>query len=227
MSARETILSTLRRSLGAGADDTVRAHEVAERLAEAPRGLIPARGQLPGRERVALFRKMVEEVNGTVAETADAAGVPEAVAGYLRERNLPASLVHGADPLIAGLPWETQKHIEHKTQKPDGSEAVGLSRASAGVAETGTLALFSGPDNPSTVNFLPEHHIVMIDAADIVAGYEGVWEKLRAVYGKGKMPRTMNFVTGPSRSADIEQTLLLGAHGPRALHVIIVGEARD
>ncbi|MEI9915983.1 MAG: LUD domain-containing protein [Methylovirgula sp.] len=40
---------------------------------------------------------------------------------------------------------------------------------------------------------------------------------------RGAMPRTVNFITGPSRSADIEQTLLLGAHGPRALHIIIVG----
>ena len=42
-------------------------------------------------------------------------------------------------------------------------------------------------------------------------------------YGKGQMPRTVNWITGPSRSADIEQTLLLGAHGPQRLHVIVVG----
>ena len=88
--------------------------------------------------------------------------------------------------------------------------------------QTGTLALVSGPDNPTTLNFLPETHIVVIEAAKIVGNYETFWEMLRAAYGEGAMPRTVNFITGPSRSADIEQTLLLGAHGPRALHIIIV-----
>jgi L-lactate dehydrogenase complex protein LldG len=50
-----------------------------------------------------------------------------------------------------------------------------------------------------------------------------VFAKLRGIYGKGGAPRTLNFITGPSRSADIEQTLLLGAHGPRRLHIVVVG----
>ena len=86
-----------------------------------------------------------------------------------------------------------------------------------------TLVLFSGTDNPTTLNFLPDNHIVVIEAKDIVADYETMWAALRARFGKGVMPRTVNWVTGPSRSADIEQTLLLGAHGPRRLHVIVVG----
>jgi L-lactate dehydrogenase complex protein LldG len=91
------------------------------------------------------------------------------------------------------------------------------------VAESGTLALLSGPDNPTTLNFLPDTHIVVVDAGDIVGDYETVWRRLRERYGAGSMPRTVNFVTGPSRSADIEQTIILGAHGPRALHILVVG----
>ena len=110
------------------------------------------------------------------------------------------------------------------SSKPsDGSDAVTLSHAVAGVAETGTLVLASGPDNPTTLNFLPEHHIVVLEAKDVVGDYESVWDALRKKVG-AKMPRTVNWITGASRSADIEQVLLNGAHGPKGLHVIIVGK---
>ena len=63
----------------------------------------------------------------------------------------------------------------------------------------------------------------MLKADAIVGGMEALWPLVRARQGKGEMPRSVNFITGPSRSADIEQKLLLGAHGPRALHIILVG----
>jgi len=87
----------------------------------------------------------------------------------------------------------------------------------------GTVVLASGPDNPTTLNFLPDVHIVVVDASDIGADFETAMARLRERYGTATMPRTVNMITGPSRSADIEQTLLLGAHGPRKLHVIVVG----
>jgi L-lactate dehydrogenase complex protein LldG len=92
------------------------------------------------------------------------------------------------------------------------------------VAESGTLVLVSGEDNPTTLNFLPDTHIVVVSADDVAGDYETVWQRIREQYGAGTMPRTVNLITGPSRSADIEQTLILGAHGPRRLHVIVVGE---
>ena len=85
--------------------------------------------------------------------------------------------------------------------------------------------LTSGPDNPTTLNFLPDTHIVVVDAKDIAGDYEAVWQRLRERFGAGLMPRTVNLITGPSRSADIAQILILGAHGPRRLHVLIVGGA--
>jgi L-lactate dehydrogenase complex protein LldG len=105
----------------------------------------------------------------------------------------------------------------------DGRDANSVSAAFAGIAETGTLALVSGADNPTTLNFLADNHIVVVPRDEIDADYESVFRKLRGVYGKGAVPRTVNFITGPSRSADIEQTLLLGAHGPRRLHIVVVG----
>ncbi len=86
--------------------------------------------------------------------------------------------------------------------------------------------LTSGPERPTTLNFLPETHIVLLTADQVVGGMEEAWAKLRERYGRGVMPRTVNLITGPSRSADIEQTLQMGAHGPRRLHIILVdGEA--
>ena len=82
----------------------------------------------------------------------------------------------------------------------------------------------SGADNPTTLNFLPETHIVVLESGDLVGTYEEVWTRLREKFGEGEMPRTVNMITGPSRTADIEQTLELGAHGPRRLHVIILGK---
>jgi L-lactate dehydrogenase complex protein LldG len=222
MSARDAILGRVRKSLGARPSDVGRRAIVIARLEGAPRSVVPARGALPPAERTALFRRKAEEAAATVAEVASAVDVPEAVADYLRGRNLPAAIRIGADPLVAGMPWErTQIEVSHG--RSHGDDLATVSHAAAGVAETGTLVLASGPDNPTTLNFLPEHHIVVLNAADVAGDFETVWDRLRERYGKGQMPRTVNLVTGPSRSADIEQTLLLGAHGPRSLHVIVVG----
>jgi L-lactate dehydrogenase complex protein LldG len=122
------------------------------------------------------------------------------------------------------LPWERAGTLEVSTAL-DASMLSSVSHAFAGVAESGTVVLVSGTDNPTSLNFLPDNHIVVIDAKDVAGDYEAVWQRLRDRYGDGLMPRTINLITGPSRSADIEQTLILGAHGPRRLHVIVVGEA--
>ena len=108
-----------------------------------------------------------------------------------------------------------------------GSDSASISRAFGGVAETGTLVFLSGPENPTTLNFVPPIHIAVIAATDIDGDYEAVWARLRAQFGPESadfMPRTVNWITGPSRTADIEQTLLLGAHGPQQLHIIIVDD---
>ncbi|MEP0323886.1 LutC/YkgG family protein [Bauldia litoralis] len=222
MSDRETILGKIRRSLAVDTNDVGRRAIVIARLEGTPRGIVPKRGQLPADQRVSLFSKMAEKVSASVGRVAKPDDVPRAVAEFLRENNLPAAIRTGGDPLLAGMPWDdTQVEVSHGPS--DGSDPVGLSHAVAGVAETGTLVLTSGPDNPTTLNFLPETHIVVVAAEDIAGDYETVWDDLQKRHGKGHLPRTVNLVTGPSRSADIEQTLLLGAHGPRRLHIVVVG----
>ncbi|MCT7373906.1 LutC/YkgG family protein [Chelativorans salis] len=222
MSAREAILNKVRSSLGTAPSDAARAETVAKRLADAPAGVIPARGQLADKERVALFCEMAEKVSATIDRVKKPADVPKAVSTYLRARNLPASVRMGADERLRAMPWSGVKSLEVKSGRADPEDEVGVSHALAGVAESGTIALHSGTDNPTTVNFLPEHHIVVVDAKDIAGDLETVLSGLRQRFGKGKMPRTLNLITGPSRSADIQQTLLLGAHGPRALHLIVI-----
>ncbi|MCB1481226.1 MAG: lactate utilization protein [Rhodobiaceae bacterium] len=223
MSSRDTILATIRRSLDATPGDRTRAATVASRLADAPSGIIPARGQLPDDKRIKLFAKMLEDVSATVERLSDVNDLPGRLAEFLKGHNLPPQIVRGEDEMLSTLPWKNAKTLEVKVGRADGTEMVGLSRAFGGVAETGTLMLASGPANPTSVNFLPEVHVVAIRAEDIAGDYESVFARLRETYGTGNMPRTFNLITGASRSADIEQTLLLGAHGPRRLHVMIVG----
>lgn len=223
MSGRETILRRVRGALRADASDARRMETVRARLDNAPKGIIPARGQLPALERVDLFCRMAAKLSASVERVEGSEAVPASVAAYLRERNLPAVLRMGADPRLTAMPWDEQGALQVKSGASDGNDEVGLSHASAAVAETGTLVMTSGGDNPTTVNFLPEHHVVVVDAADVEGDLEAALQRLRDRFGKGEMPRTVNLISGPSRSGDIEQKIILGAHGPRALHIIMVG----
>ncbi|MBX9467666.1 MAG: lactate utilization protein [Rhizobium sp.] len=221
MDSRQAILSRIRTSLKVSGDDAERATTVSSRIAEHPLGIIPKRGQLPVAERLALFIAMAEKYNATTERLPSRETLPTAVADYLKQRNLPAAIRIGADGRLVDVPWQTAGAMEIRHGASDGNDLVAVSHAFGGIAETGTLCLLSGPDNPVTLNFLPDHHIVVVDAADMVGDMESLWANLRAAQGE-TMPRTVNMITGPSRSADIEQTLLLGAHGPRALHILIV-----
>ena len=223
MSRREAVLGKVRRALGVSGDEPTRKAVVAAELGEPQPNLIPARGKLDRKGRVALFCQMAERVSATTERLVSPDDVPGAVGAYLRAHNLPMQVRNGADLVLASLPWEREPHLERFAGASDGRDAVSLSRAFGGAAESGTLMLLSGEDNPTTLNFLPDTHIVVLFADDIAGDYETVWQRIREDFGPGKLPRTVNLVTGPSRSADIEQTLILGAHGPRALHILVVG----
>ena len=225
MSARDTLFASIRKSLGVTGTEGERRAAVAERLRQHPRGVIPARGQLPPAERVKLFARMVEAANGSAEILNSADQVPAAVAALLRRHNLPMQVRRGNDPRLAALPWDKERQLDVSVGASDGHQLVSVGHAFAGVAETGTLVMTSGTDNPTTLNFLPDTHIVVVDARDIAGDYEAVWQHVREVFGVDALPRAINLITGPSRSADIAQILILGAHGPRRLHVLVVGEA--
>lgn len=224
-SSRDIVFASVRRALGATGQEAPRRQEVADRIAGHPRGIIPARADLPPAQKIDLFKDMVRAADATLDHLASVADVPLAIATYLRERNLPLTILRGADPRLAALPWASAPNLDVWIGPSDGRQLAGLSHAFAGIAESGTVVMLSGPDNPSTLNLLPDHHLVVVEAADVAGDYETVWTRIRAAYGPGVLPRTVNWITGPSRSADIEQTLLLGAHGPRSLHVLLVGAA--
>lgn len=221
---RETIFASIRRALHVKGDERMRVALVEDRLDRAPKGVIPARAQVDAAARLALMLEKLGGVQATFARLASASEVPAAVADYLRANNLPATIRRGDDARLETLPWSGTA-IEVSVGRSDGHDLNAISHAEAAIAETGTLVLVSGHENPTTLNFLPDNHIIALKATDIVGDLEQIWPRLRAKYGKGGMPRTVNCITGPSRSGDIEQTILLGAHGPRRLHVLVVGEA--
>lgn len=221
--SRNAILAKIRATRSVSGDDGMRRAAIATRMKNPPAGIIPARGQRDAEGRIALFFEMIEKAGATHERLSDAASVPSAASAYLRLHNLPASLRMGRDQRLSGMGWESEPALTVLYGATDGNDLAAISHAEAGIAETGTLMLLSGPDNPVTLTFLPEHHIVVVSAAEIGGDMETALARLRAIMGKDNMPRTVNFVSGPSRSADIEQTILLGAHGPRALHVLMVG----
>lgn len=224
MSSREAILGALRTRLKRDADDGSGVQAVAERLSAHRQNLIPQRGQLDRAGRIDLFEDYAAGADTTVARVAAADDVPSAVADFLKRHNLPANLVRAPDADLDAIPWDNQPTLTLEARKAEEPDAVSVTAAFGAVAETGTLVLISGEDNPTTLNFLPENHIVVLWADRISGDYEAQWSALRARYGDGALPRTVNLVTGPSRSADIEQTIQLGAHGPRRLHILIVDE---
>lgn len=226
--ARERILSTVRSSLGRRRLDPNGEAELRARLAAHRRNLVPARAtMLDERGRIELFAEMAEEVQSTVAMVGSLAAVPEAVARYLSAENLPAELVMAPDPSLEEIPWDNWPLLQIRRGRAEAEDRVSLTPCHAAIAETGTLMLISGAQTPTTLNFLPETHIVVVRRDQVVATYEDGWDRLRGRKTAEGLPRAINFITGPSRTADIEQHIELGAHGPRRLHIVLVddGEA--
>jgi L-lactate dehydrogenase complex protein LldG len=169
-----------------------------------------------------LFVRNVEKEFGTVALVADLDAVPGAVVDYLAAQNLPGRVVMAPHPELQAIPWSARPLLDIREGRAEGSDAVSVQHGFAGIAETGTLMLPSSPERPVTLNVLAETEIVVLRQAAIVGAYEEAWDRLRTEIGA--MPRNVMFVTGPSRSADIEQALELGAHGPRRLHIVMVAD---
>ena len=226
--AKSAILGKIRRSLasvseGADPNRNKARQEVQERLASRPKGIVPKRAQVGHYEKVAMFMDYADRVSSTTARIGSYDDLPGAITQYLRDHNLPQAIVMGEDPRLKAVNWRTEPQLVRTIGPSDGTDLVGVNHAMGGVAETGTAVLASGPDNPTTINFLPENHIIVLDANDIAGDYESIHDQLRDMSGTARMPRALNMITGPSRSGDIEQKIMLGAHGPRAVHVIVIG----
>ncbi len=223
---REQILGGIRKALKRGPLDGAKADELRAGLANPKRNLIPARATvLAPQAQTDLFVAMAEEVQTTVERVVSLAAVPGAVASYLAAENLPAEFVMAPDPALDAIPWAERPLLQFHRGRAQAGDQVSVTPAFAGIAETGTLMLISGAETPSTLNFLPDTHILVIRADQIVPTYEEAWTRLRArqaARDEAALPRTVNFITGPSRTGDIEQRIQLGAHGPRRLHIVLV-----
>ncbi|HUK06714.1 MAG TPA: lactate utilization protein [Stellaceae bacterium] len=226
-------MGSIRTALKRGPVDAMRTADLDAKLELPTRNLIPKRAAgLDASDRIALFVAMAEEVQTTITRVGSAAEVPGAVAEYLAERNLPAQLVVTPDPQLDPIPWDSRPLLEIRRGRAEDGDLSGVTGCFAAVAETGTLMLISGPQSPTRNNFLPDNHIVVLRAEQVVASYEDGLDRLRLAArgsdGTWSMPRTVNYVTGPSRTGDIEQKIELGAHGPRRLHIVLIdGESGD
>jgi L-lactate dehydrogenase complex protein LldG len=221
--SKDSILAAIRRGLRRGALPEDQAAMLRGRLDRHPRQLIPARSRLPHGEQVDLFVSNVEKEFGSVVRVASATEVPGAVADYLAAQNLAGKLVMAPHPELQAIDWSSRPLLEIRQGRAEGSDMVSVQQGFAAIAETGTLMLPSAAERPTTLNILTDTEIVVLRASRVVGAYEEAWDLLRSEIGT--MPRNVMLVTGPSRSADIEQALELGAHGPRRLHVVLIEDA--
>lgn len=188
-----------------------------------PTPVIPARGSAPGVDVVGLFRTQLLAAQATLDEVKSRDDVPAAVQKYLAANNAEARIRLSPDRRVSSIPWDKVPLLDISVGRSHGNDPTSVTPAVAVVAETGTVILQSSDRTPTTLHFLPDQHVVVVSKSQIVGTYEDALA--RVTRGPdGGLPRTVNFVTGPSRSADIGKILLMGAHGPKKLHVIVVDE---
>ncbi|WP_027132705.1 LutC/YkgG family protein [Geminicoccus roseus] len=220
---RDAILGRLREAFARSPEQEAQAiATVEQRVFHPTPNLIPARGQLDLEGRIELFTTMARNVQAEVERLPRLADLPAAVAGFLRRHNLPQKVVAAPDRLLHQAGFASQPLLRVRHGDPEETDPVGVTVAFAGIAETGTLMLCSSADRPTLLAFLPENSLIVLPSASMFGAYEQAWQELRRVLGRP--PRSVNLVTGPSRTGDIAQKLELGAHGPKRLCVLLVDD---
>ena len=214
MSARDNILGKIRDALGRNHPMTDgEAAAMRAKLRDHPRGPQPSMEWEP----VSRFRERCISLSSTVDEVASLDQVPAAVARYLAGNDLPRAGV--CWPEFSRLDW-AGAGVPVEVRPATGEDKVGVTGSYCVIAETGTLMLLSGPDTHPKTSLLPETHIAIVPVSRILRSMEDAWDRLRAE--RGELPRQVAFISGPSRTADIEMTLVLGIHGPCRVHIILV-----
>lgn len=211
MNARDSILGRIRNAQ-TRARTGIQTETIASHLANHPRGPLPP----PVDNLVARFKERAIKLSSDVLETNERMEVPALLARYLSERKLPVTGV--CWPSLSNLPWSTAG-LDMPARPAKNQDLVGVTGAFCAIAETGTLMMLSGAETPATTSLLPETHVAVIDPRRIVATMEDAWDLMRKEYKQP--PRAVNFISGPSRTADIEQTVTLGAHGPYRVLLIL------
>ncbi|WP_439102197.1 LutC/YkgG family protein [Congregibacter sp.] len=183
----------------------------------------PAAAPLPAADLGEALRSNLHS-NGATSATVDtrSAAVQE-ISRFITQKHGQRRIVTGHDPRLAALPWRDGGLLPRFDSAQSG-DTVSVSYAYCAVAESGSLALLLDRNNPGLNNLLVEDHIILVERKDIHERLESIWTE-RSLQTPATRPRGLMMISGPSSTADIAMQLVLGAHGPRALHVIIVGDS--
>jgi L-lactate dehydrogenase complex protein LldG len=216
--SRDRILADIRRALEPREHEPMRRRAVQDRLDHAAAHLSLARTRLPPAALLALFKAHIAALGADLIEVAAPltyrrSGLPQGAPAAAPSRWQRSTFVGACRDQVGGLT------IDHARRRR--CWAIARRRWCCGL----TLVLASGPHNPVTLAFVPDTHLVVVSGETIVPGYEQAAELVRAEMGGNGLPRTLNLVTGASRTGDIGGRIVMGAHGPRRLAVILVAGA--
>lgn len=220
--AKAAIMARIRQATGGGAGASLSGGAAAGAPAGGKRVGVPLRALRARSDLIADFKQRLLDQKAVVEEVAAAEFLPAAVLHCLEAHKMPLKIRCGAEPFYERLAWSAQGTLQRSLGPASPATSASLSHAVAGIAETGTLVLASGEDNPVTLTFLPDLHIVTVLESKIVGGLEDAFDVCRSRFGTGGLPRTLNFVSGASRTGDIGGQLVMGAHGPRKLAVLVI-----
>lgn len=206
MQPRERMLSRMRAALGPRAEDP-RSNTLKPSVAKPPAD----NGSL-----VDEFCEEVRRAGGHVAHVHSGAEVEKYIAGLLPVDNN-SSVAVSDGPLIREL---ALNGLQIQGALID--SAIGVTGADYALADTGTLVLVSGGEQHRLISLLPPVHVCLLSPQNI---FPSLTQLLAHVdgefYSRGSAPQALTCITGPSRTADIEQTITMGVHGPQSLHVLI------
>ena len=224
MSAREKILTSIRSHLAESLSHESRdASNGGSRQEE--KTLKPV--AVNGTSAAELFKQNLEAVDGHCVIVDGESQVVEAltkIVSDLQQTRLQAkSIALSDDKLVKRLVMQVPLEVDDLRIAPSNSEVfhcdVGITSAQSAIAETGTLVLDGSKERHRVVSLVPPVHIAILESKNI---FLTLGQALSAIQAQGsEISRLITFVTGPSRTADIELTLAIGVHGPQELYVIV------
>jgi L-lactate dehydrogenase complex protein LldG len=218
MSARENILRRIRQAQGRPGTEPAEAELAAVRAAIARHEIGPQPAFAHTADALAQFFRECDRLQTSYARVPGREDVPAEVARYLSSKGLEPRIVGWT--AFAGLDW-TGAGVAFDDRPARGEDRTGLTGCHCAIAETGTVVLLSSPQMPKATALLPETHVCVVERGRLVDTMEDAFALLRREVGEP--PRSVFMVSGPSRTADIEQTIVIGAHGPYRVHVVVVG----
>jgi L-lactate dehydrogenase complex protein LldG len=222
--SRDTVLGRVRQALGKTGTDPAALAEAQAYVDAHARGPVPAFDE----NRVARFIRRAGDMESTVSRVSQRDEIPAAVVSYLDALELAPALA--AEHLHRGVCWPEFADLDWgraglsiEARPTVGDDHLGITGVFCAIAETGTLVVVSGADTPTATTLLPDTHVAIVSADRIVDTMEDAFALIRKE--RGWVPRAINLISGPSRTGDIEQTIVLGAHGPFRVHILVVDSA--